>query len=211
MKTLLIDYNGPIIKADNFFENRSKRVAKIFRIKWDKKFQKEWAKLYIKVSDGTLSLDDYYKVLSKITKKPLKGDENEKFMVNERLADKNTMLHIKALRKKFGKKLKMGVHSNYSTSWVIGFLKKNKIENYFDKIIVSDEIKLRKPDLRAYRLAARMLNSKPNECIYVGDEIEDLEGASAAGMQAVFMRGEDTKYGKFPHIKNLGEIKKFLK
>lgn len=52
---------------------------------------------------------------------------------------------------------------------------------------------LRKPDLAVYELAASRLGVDTNDCAFVGDGGDgELDGASAAGMQAVLLRTEDT-------------------
>jgi len=211
MKKLIVDYNGPIIKANNFFEDRSKRIAKIFKIKYNKELRNEWVRLYIEVSEGKISLESYYKKLSKIAKTKLNGDEDKRFINCEKMADKGMPLHIRTLRKKFGSKLKIGILSNYTTSWVMGFLKKNHLEKYFDKIVVSDRIKVRKPDLRAYNAIARMLGAKPKDCVYIGDSLDDLNGAKSAGMKSIFIPGEDKEAKGYAKINNLGEVEKYLK
>ena len=211
MKTLIIDYNGPIIDANNFFEDRSRRIAKIFRAKWTKVFQNKWENLYIDLSAGKISIAEYYKKIAKSLNKKIKGDEDKKFIQYEKLSDKNVLIYLETLKKNFNSKLKIGLISNYVEHWVIAVLEKHNLKQYFDKIIVSDKIKMRKPDIKIYKLAAKMINAKTQNCVYVGDTLDDLEGASAVGMEAVFIRGEDKSSHGYPIIKNLGEVEKYLR
>jgi putative hydrolase of the HAD superfamily len=52
---------------------------------------------------------------------------------------------------------------------------------------------LMKPDRRTFELAATRLGVDAHECLYVGDGADDeLEGARAAGMDAVLLRPGDT-------------------
>jgi putative hydrolase of the HAD superfamily len=61
----------------------------------------------------------------------------------------------------------------------------------FDVIVRSDEVRLRKPDPEIYRLTARRLEVEPNECVYVDDLLQNVEGARAVGMHAFVHRNAD--------------------
>ena len=47
-----------------------------------------------------------------------------------------------------------------------------------------------KPDPRIYRIAAERLGVEPGECLFVDDQPPFVEGARAAGMDAVRLGGE---------------------
>ena len=54
-----------------------------------------------------------------------------------------------------------------------------------DTIIISAEERLAKPDRRLYRLAAERLGVQPAEAVFVDDYLPNVEGAQAAGWQAI--------------------------
>lgn len=65
---------------------------------------------------------------------------------------------------------------------------------YFDEIQISGEEKYSKPDPRAFKIIARKLGVDSEECIYIGDSTKyDIEGATAAGMQAIQIQTKTVK------------------
>ena len=78
---------------------------------------------------------------------------------------------------------KQGIIANTITeteipNWAI----EEKIIQYFGAIIPSGKVRIRKPDPAIYLLAARVLDSKPENCVYVGDNPKrDIDGTFDAG------------------------------
>lgn len=59
----------------------------------------------------------------------------------------------------------------------------------FDVSIFSCKVGLKKPDPRIYRLVAKQLAVKPEDCLYIGDgSSQELTGAAAVGMHPVLIR-----------------------
>jgi len=62
------------------------------------------------------------------------------------------------------------------------------LTGYFACITLSYEVGVRKPDRRMYLEALDCLGLKPDDCIFVADEISDLEGARAVGLKTLLVR-----------------------
>ncbi|GAA3120759.1 putative hydrolase of the HAD superfamily/hydrolase [Kribbella aluminosa] len=58
-------------------------------------------------------------------------------------------------------------------------------DGMFDDIVISGEVGLRKPEPEIFLLAARRLNLKPEECVFVDDLQLNVDGARAVGMTAI--------------------------
>jgi len=72
------------------------------------------------------------------------------------------------------------------------FLSHIGIAEYFESMIFSDEIGIRKPDPRIFRLAAKKLKIKPHEAIHIGDNLKtDVWGAMNAGFRAIHFASEE--------------------
>lgn len=81
--------------------------------------------------------------------------------------------------------LKTAIISNCSSEEV-KVIKESKIYQYIDYVLLSYEVKLRKPDIRIYKEAIDMLGVNASECIYVGDGGDnELEGAKMLGLKAI--------------------------
>lgn len=61
------------------------------------------------------------------------------------------------------------------------------LTHFFDSRYSIEDIKIYKPDLRAYQWALKELNVKPNEALMVAAHGWDVAGAKAAGLQTAFI------------------------
>lgn len=77
-------------------------------------------------------------------------------------------------------------------------LKHSKLENYFDKIITSEEAGVNKPDPQIFDFSLQKIKTKNQHCIMVGDSFtSDIMGARNAGIDQIFFK--DKRY--FPNEK----------
>ena len=66
------------------------------------------------------------------------------------------------------------------------------VAEYFDLMIFSEEVGIRKPDREIYGLAARGLKVKACEVVHVGDNLKsDVWGAKNAGFKAAYLSSEE--------------------
>jgi putative hydrolase of the HAD superfamily len=59
----------------------------------------------------------------------------------------------------------------------------------FERIFVSWELGLRKPERAAFDMVCEQMGVAPGEVLFFDDTAENVEGARAAGLQAVWVRG----------------------
>lgn len=59
------------------------------------------------------------------------------------------------------------------------------LRSYFQRVVVSSEVGFKKPDPRIFDPALEAVKVDPARAAYVGDSVEDVEGAKAAGMTAI--------------------------
>ena len=92
-------------------------------------------------------------------------------------------------------------------------LNSSKIKKFFRHLIISDEVGVKKPDIKIFQHALEMAGAKADESIMIGDGLDvDIAGARNAGMDQVFFNP-----GNLAHdhevtyeIKSLDELKNFL-
>ena len=77
--------------------------------------------------------------------------------------------------------------TNSSNKGVETQFKNAGLTDYFDKRMSIEDIKVYKPDLRAYAWALEQLNIKPEEALMVAAHGWDVAGAKAAGLQTAFV------------------------
>jgi HAD superfamily hydrolase (TIGR01509 family) len=105
--------------------------------------------------------------------------------------------YIKTLRPNY----KTAILSNVSKGGLERRIKREKLEEYFDVLVVSGDLGYVKPEAEAYEFTAKQLGVAPEQCIFVDDRIGYVEGAAALGMKAI-------KYINFKQMKS--EIEKIL-
>lgn len=74
-------------------------------------------------------------------------------------------------------------------------IKALKLASYFECVALSYEVGVRKPHKQMHLEALQCLGLEADECIFVADEISDLEGAKEVGMKTILVRqGSHTFY-----------------
>ena len=87
---------------------------------------------------------------------------------------------------------KLGLVSNFTYAPVIyAALRKLNINQFFNAVLVSEEVTWRKPHDKVFLEALKRLGASVAETVYVGDSpLEDIKGAKTAGMKTVFVTSQ---------------------
>lgn len=65
------------------------------------------------------------------------------------------------------------------------------IDQYFDDLIFSTDVGLRKPNPKIFKMALSNLGAKPDEAIFIGNSLQaDIRGAKGIGMVAVLKKSK---------------------
>ena len=99
-------------------------------------------------------------------------------------------------------RVKLGILSNMNDNMVADMLGP-ELASCFDKILISGELGVGKPDQRAYALAAYELKEFVEDCLFVDDSERNVAGAEAIGMPAVHF---DTPENLLQKLKEYGII-----
>ena len=113
--------------------------------------------------------------------------------------------------------LKTAIVSNCSSEEV-QVLRESELYRYFDEVILSYEVGMKKPDLPIYEEAVSRLGVKAEDCLFVGDGGSDeLPGARNAGMTALQAKWYTNQFpqkretiGDFPVAEEPLEVLKLL-
>lgn len=88
------------------------------------------------------------------------------------------------------KEMRLGVITNGKMSVQRAKIEQIGLKDYFEVIIVSEEVGIKKPDKRIFELVANKLKINPQKCLFVGDQpLNDVVGAQQAGMKGVWLEG----------------------
>jgi putative hydrolase of the HAD superfamily len=71
------------------------------------------------------------------------------------------------------------------------FLTKEGLAKYFDVMLFSDEVEIRKPDSKMFQIAAQKLQVRPYQIVHIGDNLKsDVWGAGNAGLRTLHFHSE---------------------
>ncbi|WP_298780603.1 YjjG family noncanonical pyrimidine nucleotidase [uncultured Polaribacter sp.] len=92
-------------------------------------------------------------------------------------------------------------------------MESSKIAHYFDKVITSESVGVKKPNSKVFEFAFQITGANKDNSIMIGDSIEaDIEGALNVGMKAIHCNFDQQKISNinFISITSLIGIKQYL-
>ena len=96
--------------------------------------------------------------------------------VNEELLE-----YIKTLRDQY----KTALLTNIGSNGVERYIPRQVLDEHFDVVVESAKIGFAKPEARAYEITAERIGVRLDECIFIDDREEYIEGATHVGMKAL--------------------------
>lgn len=180
MKALILDMYGVIVKdtGEGFLPFVNKTLPDVTM----DDIYEQWAKTDI----GAISSLKLFENL---------GFEGDLGMIEREYLDTvelNEGFHQFATEMK--KRCKLAIISNGSSEWGRYLRDKYKINEYFDVITISAEVKIKKPDERIYKLTLEMLGCSAADCTYIDDSEVNLVAAQALGMDTVLFNSRNVQY-----------------
>jgi putative hydrolase of the HAD superfamily len=89
---------------------------------------------------------------------------------------------------------RIGLLTNGTEAQQLAKLRRTGLLVQFDVVCTSERIGFAKPDVRAFAVLASELGVEPGACLFVGDDpVKDVDGARAAGMQALLVDGRRSR------------------
>lgn len=91
--------------------------------------------------------------------------------------------------KEFKKNKKIALISNFDyPPHIYSVLFDMNLYRFFDSIVISGEVGVKKPDPRIFSIALEQTDLQNNEVIYIGDAPEDIQGAKAADIRPILIQ-----------------------
>jgi len=82
---------------------------------------------------------------------------------------------------------KLAILSNIEPN-LAEFNKRRKLYDGFDVVVLSCDVRLRKPDPKIFRLVLKRLSLKAEECFFVDDKIEHVKAAKKLGIHSILFK-----------------------
>jgi putative hydrolase of the HAD superfamily len=99
---------------------------------------------------------------------------------------------IKEMLNDLSREYKLAVISNITSNISRHVLEKFDLNKYFDYVVLSRDLGIRKPDPEIFNFTLQNLGVKNYETIHVGDSLQhDIKGAKNAGIKAVWIKGNE--------------------
>lgn len=125
------------------------------------------------------------------------------------------MKGAKDVLEELSKKCLIGVLTNGFTEVQYRKLRSSGLDRYIQRMVVSDEIRIPKPDPRIFRYAEEATGAKSDNILMVGDNPDnDIKGALDAGWHAIYYDWKEKPFESdsdlfLGRIDNLLDIEKF--
>ncbi|MCI8670226.1 MAG: HAD family phosphatase [Lachnospiraceae bacterium] len=71
--------------------------------------------------------------------------------------------------------------------------------DFFDGVMISADVHLIKPDIRIYKTFLEQFHRKPEECLFIDDRKNNVEGAEAAGMRGIIFNNDFQRLSEILH------------
>jgi len=98
---------------------------------------------------------------------------------------------VKEMLVELGGRYKLAIISNIISNASRFVLQKFDLEQYFDYIVLSRDVGIRKPDPEIFNFTLKNLGAKSSTAVHVGDSLEhDVQGAKNVGMKTVWIKGD---------------------
>ena len=123
---------------------------------------------------------------------------------------------LKLLRRLKKNKYRMAVASNRPTKFSLIILRQLGIKKYFDYVLCADKLKKGKPHPAILRTILRKFSLRPQEALYVGDMIIDLQAGRGARIKTVAVvtgsnsKTELARFKPYAIISRVDQVEKLL-
>ncbi len=174
----------------NFLQPEKSPPFKTYQQAWEESFTRVFAK-------------------NDINGDPSKAAQAAVENLQTRVAFDDTLSSVLTIQKLW----KTGLISNADNAYLTPNL--NYIGITFDAVVSSETVRSYKPHSKPFLSTLSLLDVKPSEAVYVGDNpYDDVVGAKGVGMKVILINRYNTPKHQYPNpdgeIKTLFELSKFL-
>lgn len=177
IKGIIFDYDG-VISNPGIFDFIFKKYCDEFNLDYNE-FSKEMYGVWRDAETSKIDSIEFWKRLSEYTGKEI--DEIKKEWQFEFLVDEEMLNFAKKLKIKY----KLAILTNNICDRINPDIKKYKLNEIFDEIIISENAKTRKPFKKIYEIVLEKLNLEADECVFIDDKERNILGGKELGIKGI--------------------------
>jgi putative hydrolase of the HAD superfamily len=118
---------------------------------------------------------------------------------------------VEQLLPELAMKYKIALLSNTMSDQPKLLLKKAGLDKYFDLMICSRDLGLRKPNPEIFRYVLEQIDAEPSTTVHVGDSVEsDMIGAQNVGITGIWIKTPDQQPWNNYAVNNICELPRML-
>lgn len=118
---------------------------------------------------------------------------------------------VEEVLEKLSERYVLAVISNTMSDQPRLILEQTYLDRYFELVVCSRELGIRKPNPRIFEFVLDRLGVEPNEAVHVGDSVEaDMMGALNAGVRPVWIKNQQSSPWIGDTITSICELPGFL-
>jgi putative hydrolase of the HAD superfamily len=181
---------GGVLLTNAWDHNERGRAVEQFRL--DKnEFEERHQAAVVVFEQGKMTLDQYLDHTVFYTKRDFTRETFRNFMFSLSQPKPEPL----ELARNLARRYLMVTINNESRELNEYRIRQFGLVQIFDLFLTSCYVRLRKPDVQIYGLALDLLQKAPDECCFIDDRMENIEGAKQAGLHSVLM-GDVTQLKK---------------
>ena len=180
--TTLFWDNGGVILTNGWDRDARKLAVGTFHLDWED-FEDRHELVLDAFETGALSLDDYLKRTVFYRPRSFTIEDFKKFMFEQSQPFPDSLAFAGELAR--SRKYLMAALNNESLEINEYRIKKFHLRDYFEAFFSSCYLGVRKPNAGIYKLALKITQREPGECILIDDRGLNLECARELGMNTI--------------------------
>ncbi|MCK8488481.1 HAD family hydrolase [Paenibacillus sp. MBLB2552] len=193
LKAVLFDLDNTLMDRDYTFRSFAQQLVRECLVPMDEARREELvAEMIERDKDGYRPKEGFFQELidwlpwrEATSLQELKAYYDRHYMTHAKAMD-HTEDTLQACREKG---LRLGIITNGHSHLQHAKIDRLNLRRFFDVIVVSGDVEIRKPDRRIYELALDRLGSLPGETVIVGDHpCNDIWGAAQVGVRGIWLR-----------------------
>jgi phosphoglycolate phosphatase-like HAD superfamily hydrolase len=192
-KAVVFDLDGTLVESHINYEKMGEQIKELLDQQGMKTHIEERRKAYMVIRGGAESLLEYGLPQENLETALIKLDT---IMNNIELEALPTTLlkpnAFETLQKLQEKGYRLGIATRSHGEYAAKTLNKFNLTHFFNGVVARDETQYPKPDPRHLLSAIALIGAKPEETLYIGDTITDLNTSRAANIDFIgYWRDEE--------------------